>query len=33
LGSDQTRFTYPFRCLDVRLSGVEEAHVVRDILA
>jgi hypothetical protein len=32
LGIDHTRFTYPFRGLDVRLSGVEEAHVVRDIL-
>jgi len=33
LGIDHQRFTYPFRGLDVRLSGVEEAHVVRSILA
>ena len=32
-GIDHTRFTYPFRGLDVRLSGVEEAHVVEGILA
>ena len=32
LGNDHTRFTYPFGGLDVRLSGVEEAHVVRGIL-
>lgn len=33
LGIDHTRFTYPFRGLDVKLSGVEEAHVVKDILS
>ena len=33
LDIDNTRFTYPFRGLDVRLTGVEEAHVVREILA
>ena len=27
LGIDHTRFTYPFRGLDVKLTGVEEAHV------
>jgi uncharacterized protein (DUF1501 family) len=32
LGIDHTRFTYPFRGLDSKLTGVEEAHVVRDIL-
>jgi hypothetical protein len=32
LGIDHNRFTHPFRGLDVRLTGVEEAHVVRDIL-
>jgi hypothetical protein len=26
------RFTIPFRGLDVKLTGVEEAHVVRGIL-
>jgi uncharacterized protein (DUF1501 family) len=33
LGIDHERFTYPFRGLDVRLTGVEKAHVVKDILA
>jgi uncharacterized protein (DUF1501 family) len=33
LGIDNTRFTYPFRGLDAKLTGVEEAHVVREILA
>jgi hypothetical protein len=33
LGIDHTRFTHPFRGLDVKLTGVEEAHVVRGILA
>jgi hypothetical protein len=33
LGIDHQRFTYPFRGLDVRLTGVEEAHVVGGILA
>jgi len=33
LGIDHQRFTYRYRGLDVRLTGVEEAHVVRGILA
>jgi hypothetical protein len=33
LGIDHNRFTHPFRGLDVRLTGVEPAHVVHDILA
>jgi uncharacterized protein (DUF1501 family) len=33
LGIDHTRFTYKFRGLDVRLTGVEKAHVAKDILA
>ena len=33
LGIDHARFTHKFRGLDVRLTGVEEAHVVKDILA
>ena len=33
LGIDHERFTYRFRGLDVRLTGVEKAHVVKDILA
>jgi hypothetical protein len=33
LGIDHQRFTFPFRGLDVRLTGVEEAHVVHGILA
>jgi hypothetical protein len=33
LGIDHTRFTSRFRGLDARLTGVEEAHVVRGILA
>jgi uncharacterized protein (DUF1501 family) len=33
LGIDHARFTYPFRGLNVRLTGVEEARVVRDVLA
>jgi hypothetical protein len=33
LGIDHRRFTHPLRGLDVKLTGVEEAHVVRDILA
>jgi len=32
LGIDHNRFTHPFRGLDVRLTGVEEAHVVQGIL-
>ncbi|MCC6491707.1 MAG: DUF1501 domain-containing protein [Pirellulales bacterium] len=33
LGIDHARFTYPYRGLDVRLTGVEEAQVVSGILA
>jgi len=33
LGIDHEKFTYPFRGLDVRLSGVEKARVVKEILA
>jgi uncharacterized protein (DUF1501 family) len=33
LGIDHRRFTYPFRGLDSKLTGVEEAHVVRGILS
>jgi uncharacterized protein (DUF1501 family) len=33
LGIDHTRFTYPFRGLDVKLTGVEESHVVTGILS
>jgi len=32
LGIDHERFTYKFQGLDFRLTGVEEAHVVRGIL-
>ena len=32
LGIDHSRFTFKFQGLDQRLTGVEEAHVVRDIL-
>jgi uncharacterized protein (DUF1501 family) len=32
LGIDHQRFTYPFRGLDVKLTGVEEAHVVQGVL-
>ena len=32
MGIDHERFTYKFRGLDQRLTGVEEAHVVHDIL-
>ena len=32
LGIDHTRLTYPFMGLDQKLTGVEEAHVVRPIL-
>jgi uncharacterized protein (DUF1501 family) len=32
LGIDHRRFTYKYRGLDHRLTGVEEAHVVKDIL-
>ena len=33
LGIDHEKLTFPFQGLDQRLTGVEEAHVVRDILA
>ncbi len=33
LGIDHERFTYRFQGLDQKLTGVEEAHVVKDILA
>ncbi len=33
LGIDHKRFSVPYQGLDMRLTGVEEAHVVRDILA
>ena len=33
LGIDHARFSYKFRGLNVRLTGVEEAHVVKAILA
>ncbi len=33
LGIDHARFNAKFRGLDARLTGVEEAHVVKDILA
>lgn len=33
LGIDHTRFTYRFRGLHVRLTGVEESHIVKAILA
>ena len=32
LGLDHERFTFRFRGLDTRLTGVEKAHVVKDIL-
>jgi hypothetical protein len=33
LGIDHERFTHRFQGLDFRLTGVEEANVVKDILA
>ncbi|MEM1441824.1 MAG: DUF1501 domain-containing protein [Verrucomicrobiota bacterium] len=33
LGIDHHRFSYPFQGLDVKLTGVEGAHVVKDLLA
>ncbi|MCD0463645.1 DUF1501 domain-containing protein [Roseiconus lacunae] len=33
LGIDHESLTFPFRGLDQRLTGVEEAHVVKEILA
>ena len=32
LGLDHSRLTVPFQGLDMKLTGVKEAHVVRDIL-
>ena len=32
MGIDHSRFTYKFRGLNTRLTGVEEAHVVKEIL-
>jgi uncharacterized protein (DUF1501 family) len=32
LGIDHKQFTYPYRGLDTKLTGVEEAHVVKGIL-
>jgi uncharacterized protein (DUF1501 family) len=32
LGIDNKQFTYPFRGLDTKLTGVEEAHVIKGIL-
>ncbi len=33
LGIDHSKFTYNSRGLDQRLTGVEEAHVIKGILA
>ena len=33
LGIDHAKFTHKFRGLNTRLTGVEEAHVVKAILA
>ncbi len=33
LGIDHRRFSVPFQGLDMRLTGVEEAHVPKEILA
>jgi hypothetical protein len=32
MGIDHERFTYPFKGLDQRLTGVEESRVVNEIL-
>ena len=32
LGLDHKRFSYKFQGLDFRLTGVEEAHIIKDIL-
>ena len=32
LGIDHERFTFKFRGLSQRLTGIEEAHIVNDIL-
>ncbi|MGE0376531.1 MAG: DUF1501 domain-containing protein, partial [Planctomycetaceae bacterium] len=33
LGIDHKRFSVPYQGLDMRLTGVEEARVVRELLA
>lgn len=33
LGIDHERFTFKYRGLNQRLTGVEEAHIVKEILA
>ena len=33
LGVDYRRLSFPYQGLDQRLTGVEETHVIRDILA
>jgi len=33
MGIDHRRLTYKYRGLDAKLTGVEEAHVVHDILS
>ena len=33
LGIDHERFTYKFQGLDMRLTGVEESRVIKDILS
>ncbi len=33
MGIDHSRFSYPYQGLDSRLTGVEEAHVVHDLLS
>ena len=33
MGIDHKRFTYRFQGLDMKLTGVEEANVVREILS
>ncbi len=33
LGIDHSRLTFPFQGLDQRLTGVEEAHVIREIIS
>lgn len=33
MGIDNNRFSYPFQGLDQRLTGVEETHVIKEILA
>jgi hypothetical protein len=32
LGIDHDRLTYKYQGLDMKLTGVEKAHVVKDIL-